>query len=262
MSDVTPLDDEPTLVGSGPLYPAAGEQPPEHSQPQGTGPLPIASSADEPVNGGSADANGSAWAPPSVAPSPYAPPPSQYAPPPYATPAYPSPQPVDADATAAMRLPYATAVSNAGVEVLSCPECGAMQQVSLSRRDASDFCRSCDYPLFWTPARVQRDRDDAGSDLSLRRLPGTVGRATIASLRCPHCFEPNAVTAQTCVRCGLPMVVAEQPPPPTVYVPPPPPPPVQLVPDKGVAWWVWALIGLAVTATVVLVALILTHAIG
>jgi hypothetical protein len=47
-----------------------------------------------------------------------------------------------------------------------------------------------------------------------------------------------------------------------VYVPPPPPPPVEYLPEKGVGWWVWALIGLAVTATVVLIALMLTHTIG
>jgi hypothetical protein len=252
MSDVTPLDDEPTLVGSGPLYPPPGGAAPD-ADPNAAPPLPMAADPDGgSVESGSADsiASTAPWVPPPA--SAYAPP----APSPY------SAQPADADATAALRLPYPPPMAGGAVEVLSCPECGAMQQVSVSRRDASDFCRSCDYPLFWTPARVQRDRDDAANDLSLRRLPGTVGRATIASLRCPHCFEPNAVTAQTCVRCGLPMVLVDQPPPPMVYVPPPPPPPVEYLPEKGVGWWVWALIGLAVTATVVLIALMLTHTIG
>lgn len=148
-------------------------------------------------------------------------------------------------------------------EVLTCPECGATQRVTLNRREAADFCRHCDYPLFWTPTRVQRDLEAGSNELALRRLPGTVGRATVASLTCPHCAEPNALTAQTCIRCGLTLhPVAPPPPPPPVYVPPPPLPPVYVEPERGVPWWVWALIGLAFAVTVTLVVLIVTHTIG
>ncbi len=89
-------------------------------------------------------------------------------------------------------------------EFITCPECGTTASVTLNRRDSVDFCRNCDYPLFWTPSKIIRDPADS-SDESLRRLPGTVGRATIASLACPFCYEPNALSAQTCVRCGKPM---------------------------------------------------------
>src|SRR3954470_24504042 len=65
-------------------------------------------------------------------------------------------------------------------EVITCPECGTSAQVTLNRRDSVDFCRTCDYPLFWTPSKVIRDPAD-NNDESLRRLPGTVGRATVAS---------------------------------------------------------------------------------
>src|SRR5262245_26909484 len=37
---------------------------------------------------------------------------------------------------------------------VTCPECGTVGVVALTRRDATDFCRNCDYPLFWTPAQI------------------------------------------------------------------------------------------------------------
>jgi hypothetical protein len=135
-------------------------------------------------------------------------------------------------------------------EVLTCPECGNVQSVSLNHRDATDFCNNCDYPLFWTPARVQRDRDAAASDLSLRRLPGTVGRATIASKPCPHCSEPNAFSAQVCVRCGLSLNPVAPPPPPPAPVYLPPPAPVYEEPEKQIPWWVWVLVGFTVVLLV------------
>jgi hypothetical protein len=153
----------------------------------------------------------------------------------------------------------------AATELVSCPECGTTAMVTLNRRDSRDFCRNCDYPLFWTPSRVLTDRELDANDQALRRLPGTVGRATVASLICPHpnCGEPNPVTAQTCVRCGLPLhVVAPPPPPPVVYVPPPPAPVLAPEPEQRVAWWVWALIGVGLAITVVLVVLILTGHLG
>jgi hypothetical protein len=147
------------------------------------------------------------------------------------------------------------------VEIITCPECGTSAQVTLNRRDSVDFCRTCDYPLFWTPSKVLRE-PGSNNDESLRRLPGTVGRATLASLACPFCSEPNALSAQTCVRCGRPMhlVEAAPPPPPApVYIAPPPPAPE---PKQKVAWWVWALLALGAAALIALVVLIATHTIG
>jgi hypothetical protein len=135
---------------------------------------------------------------------------------------------------------------------VTCPECGTVALVNLTRREAEDFCRNCDYPLFWTPSKILLDR--AGlSDDSLRRLPGTVGRVTVASFPCPHCAEPNQLTAIDCVRCGRPLrpVHFEPPPPMPVYVPPPPlePEPVK----RGVPWWVWfAILLMVITVTLVL----------
>ena len=145
-------------------------------------------------------------------------------------------------------------------EFLTCPECGTTAQVTLNRRDSIDFCRNCDYPLFWTPSKIFRDPSAENAE-SLRRLPGTVGRATVASLACPFCYEPNALSAQTCMRCGRPMhPVAEAPAPTPVYVPPPP---VALPePDSKVAWWVWVLLGLGAAALIALIVLITTHTIG
>jgi hypothetical protein len=126
--------------------------------------------------------------------------------------------------------------------------------VTLTRRDASDFCRNCDYPLFWTPSKILLDRANL-SDESLRRLPGTVGRVTVASFRCPHCAEPNQLTAVDCIRCGRPLrpVHYEQPPVPVYLSPPPPPEPE---PERGIPWWVWA----AILMMVVAVTLILLYA--
>ena len=123
---------------------------------------------------------------------------------------------------------------------VTCPECGAVQDVHLNRRESIDFCRNCDFPLFWTPSEVIRDRG-AGDGEGLRRLPGTVGRSTLASTACPHCAELNLVTAEICIRCGQPMhpVAALPPPPEPVYIPPPPPV-LEAPPPKDVPWWVWA----------------------
>ncbi len=136
---------------------------------------------------------------------------------------------------------------------VTCPECGTQATVALSERDAADFCARCDYPLFWTPQTIQLgDRDTDGD--TLRRLPGTAGQVTVASIPCPHCGEVNPLAAETCTRCGLPMVVVPPPEPepapePVVVVPPPPPP----VPEPRSLWWVWTLLGVT---TLVLVALL------
>jgi hypothetical protein len=175
----------------------------------------------------------------------------------------PAPLPVGAPtapaaATAAMPT-VLPAPTSAAIEVVTCPSCGTTAQVTLNRRESVDFCRNCDYPLFWTPSKIFRDPADMGDD-SLRRLPGTVGRATLAALPCPTCSEPNALSAEICVRCGSPMhlVVEEAPPPPPVVVEAPPPAPE---PVKKVAWWVWAMLVLGAVALVALIVLITTHTI-
>lgn len=133
---------------------------------------------------------------------------------------------------------------------VTCPECGAVQDVYLNRRDAVDFCHNCDFPLFWTPSDVVRDLG-AGDGDALRRLPGTVGRTTLASMACPNCAELNLVSAQVCVRCGQPMhpVVEAPPPPEPIYIPPPPV--VEPEPEHGVPWWVWVLVGGIIAAMIV-----------
>lgn len=155
----------------------------------------------------------------------------------------PTPQPTQA---APQPQPVAPAPSPApGVanETVTCPECGATQYVNLNRRDSTDFCRRCDFPLFWVPSRVTRDHNPATSGESLRRLPGTGGATRLASIACPHCAERNPATAETCARCGRSMRLESPPPPPQpVYVPPPAPEP-EPEPAQGVPWWVWTLIG-------------------
>lgn len=152
----------------------------------------------------------------------------------------------------------AVATELTGSDLVSCPECGTSAMVTLNRRDAHDFCRNCDYPLFWTPNAIVRDGNGFTSGESLRRLPGTLGRATVAFTPCPHCAEPNTITAVTCVRCHLPMVIVEALPEPVpVYVPPPPEPEPE--PEaRGVPWWVWALLAAGAVITITLIVLALT----
>jgi hypothetical protein len=146
-------------------------------------------------------------------------------------------------------------------ERVVCPECGTAAVITLNRRDSVDFCKQCDFPLFWTPTAIMRDEAARANDESLRRLPGTVGRVTVASVPCPHCAEPNLLSAQVCVRCGLPMrVVAQAAPLAPVYVPPPPEPVAE--PETGVPWWVWAAIAIILAATIALIVLGVTGVIG
>ena len=140
-------------------------------------------------------------------------------------------------------------------EPVTCPECGTTTTIALNRRESADFCPNCDFPLFWTPSAVLRADSMRAAEDALRRLPGTVGRATVASVACPHCAEPNQLSAQVCVRCGLPMQVVEEPPPPVpVYVPPPPVEP-EPEPERTVPWWVWLLLGLGVALLITLAVL-------
>ncbi len=138
-------------------------------------------------------------------------------------------------------------------ELVTCPECGQIAQIDPAHREAGDFCRKCDYPLFWARSLVVLPSgEDTGA--SLRRLPGTAGRAATASVPCPHCGEPNSPIADNCLRCGLPMrpVAAPPPEPEPVFVPmveaePGPEPP------EDYPWW-WVL--LVVLSVVVIGALV------
>lgn len=132
-------------------------------------------------------------------------------------------------------------------ELVHCPECGHVATVNPHSRDCADFCRNCDYPLFWAVTRVVALSRNS-QDESLRRLPGTVGRVTVASLACPHCAEPNPVTGMNCVRCGLSL--APLPAPPPMIEAPPPPTPVLIAAPAPLSW-IW--IALMVAAFVILV---------
>jgi hypothetical protein len=136
---------------------------------------------------------------------------------------------------------------------ITCPECGTVSVVALTRRDATDFCHNCDYPLFWTPAEILHG-SDRPSDDSLRRLPGTGGRVTVGSIQCPHCSEANPLSAHVCIRCGglmNPPAPAPEPEPVALPLPPPPPPPP--APTPRTPWWVWAI---GISTLLILIALI------
>ncbi len=162
---------------------------------------------------------------------PYAPP-QQYSAPPYAGPA-----PLTSPGPDLPLLLGPDGIAPTG-DLVTCPECGEMATVDAAKRNSQDFCRNCDFPLFWARSTViLPSGQETGA--SLRRLPGTVGRAATAALLCPHCGEPNSPTAQTCVRCLLSLHPVEPPPPVPVYLPPPPPPPVPVPMGREYPlWWI------------------------
>jgi hypothetical protein len=124
-----------------------------------------------------------------------------------------------ADPTVAPAAPPAAAGADDPITV-TCPECGTVCYLRAGTRLASDFCPSCDYPVFW--ARPSGPAPVAGSgDDSLRRAPGASGAAAVATIACPVCAELNLPTALTCVRCGSSMT--PPPPPPTPPLPEPAP---------------------------------------
>lgn len=135
-----------------------------------------------------------------------------------------------------------------------CPECGTTATITVNRREAEDFCRRCDFPLFWTPAAIVLDTSSGPSSDALRRLPGTAGRVTVGKLDCPHCRESNPVTESHCLRCqgDLHPVIAPPPAAP-VALPPPPAPEPAPEPDPVTPWWVWAGIALTVLLAIALV---------
>lgn len=160
------------------------------------------------------------------------------APMPAETPVMPAPEPPSARAEAA------------------CPSCGTVGVADFARRDAGDFCAVCDYPLFWSRDRVVLPSNDAPDDSGLRRLPGTAGRAALASLLCPTCAEPNPATGVTCVRCGSDL----HPKPVVAPVVEAPLPVVEVEPEPaGRPWWPIILAGaLALVALAVVLVIVYT----
>lgn len=139
-------------------------------------------------------------------------------------------------------------IGDSPATVLTCPECGTRTPVTLSRRDAQDFCPSCDYPMFWArPEQVAGAPEPYGDD-ARRRLPGASGATQLATVPCPSCGELNVPGAWLCIRCDSPMVVA---PPPVPEAPPMPEPVVVPEPVRVPQttrsfpyWWFAAMIAL------------------
>ncbi|MGS0688168.1 hypothetical protein ACVBEQ_23920 [Nakamurella sp. GG22] len=168
--------------------------------------------------------------------------------------------PDDAAAGSPAHAPIPALALTAGTapagELVTCPECGQVATVDMARRQADDFCSSCDFPLFWARGQViPAGGEDSGA--SLRRLPGTVGRAATAALICPHCAEPNPPAGEICIRCSLSLHPVEIPEPePVIFVPLPPPPAPR--PERTFDWWwVVALVTvlIAIAAVVTLISL-------
>ncbi|QDB79133.1 MULTISPECIES: hypothetical protein [Georgenia] len=137
---------------------------------------------------------------------------------------------------------------------LSCPECGTTAEVVLSRRAAEDFCRACDYPLFWArPEHAVLEEAPSGDD-ARRRLPGSLGTTRLATVPCPHCVELNLPGAELCLRCGSTMTPPPAPVPLPAPLPEPVPEPVVEEPPAAPVrfpWWWLASVGLLVGAVVV-----------
>lgn len=134
------------------------------------------------------------------------------------------------------RTMHQSPVADDGLEVVTCPDCGAMTPIDSAQRRAEDFCPQCDSPLFWARSVIVHDTGEQ-SGASLRRLPGTVGRAATAGVPCPHCTEPNSPTAVLCIRCGgemNPAPVAA----PVIMAPEPEPAPIP-EPEPTTRWWWW-----------------------
>jgi hypothetical protein len=132
------------------------------------------------------------------------------------------------------------------VSEVTCPTCGTVSQLDVNR-EAQAFCRVCDYPLFWIRAAGSGEGESGvGDEGGLRRLPGTAGLVTVATVSCWNCDERNPINAIYCIRCGLNLHPAppeyHAPAPPPEFVPEPepvvPPPKKPLIPPE----WIPALV--------------------
>jgi hypothetical protein len=147
---------------------------------------------------------------------------------------------------------------------ITCPSCGTEAMLERVTRSADEFCRKCDYPLFWAPipttlASLEGEEDSA--ETTLRRLPGANGRRAVASIPCPTCAELNPPTSLVCHRCNGPMVLPDEPEPepePEAELEPmPAPEPIEIPEERSTLWW-W--IALALGLVIVTVAVILLAA--
>ncbi|HWL41337.1 MAG TPA: hypothetical protein VNQ73_00235 [Ilumatobacter sp.] len=132
---------------------------------------------------------------------------------------------------------------------VTCPECGTVTELPAIRRAADEFCRHCDYPLFWTPSAAPMTSPGGNAATALRRLPGAGGRQRIGSKDCPACGELNPLGATDCLRCGANL--DPKPPEPVVEELPPPAPEPEPEPVKRTPWWWWLVLAGVVTAAVV-----------
>ncbi len=136
---------------------------------------------------------------------------------------------------------------------LACPECGTVSTAHVGRRQASDFCPVCDYPLFWASGTVAKGVRPSAADTT-RRAPGLAGARELAAVACPACGELNEPGAIICYRCAAVMEV----PVPPVPAPVPLPQPVVVVKEVEPCghppiWWVvvaTAMVSVAMTITV------------
>lgn len=135
---------------------------------------------------------------------------------------------------------------------LTCPECGTVTELPAIRRAADEFCRHCDYPLFWTPSAVPVAAATGNSATALRRLPGAGGRQRIGSKDCPACGELNPLGSSHCLRCDADLD-PKAPEPIVELTPPPPPVPAdfEVDPATPTPWWWWLVLMGVLTAAVV-----------
>lgn len=133
---------------------------------------------------------------------------------------------------------------------LACPECGSVVPVALARRDASGFCPTCDFPMFWArPEDAAGEPTEAG-DGARRRSPGVAGENPLSTVPCPGCGELNLPGAWICIRCGGAMIPEPEPEP----LPPPEPAPVlepEPVPEPVPEPFPWLLMAAAVVIAAV-----------
>jgi hypothetical protein len=146
-----------------------------------------------------------------------------------------------------------SATTNGSMTQVTCPECATITTVSATGRAASDFCPSCDYPLFWAGSSGGRGATDTTSEDALYRAPGTSGASAPSAIACPACGERNPPNGDLCLRCGSELHPAPAPAP----EPPQAPQPIVINPPAQVVecahWPSWAVATIASLVTAVLV---------
>lgn len=140
---------------------------------------------------------------------------------------------------------------------VTCPSCGTVSHFEDLGRDGEAFCRVCDFPLFWARAPRQEGVSVDGADEGLRRLPGTGGRVTLATVDCPVCTERNVLSATICIRCGADLYAVPAPPPPVVVPEPEPPTEAVVVPPPPRRIWPWVLLAVLLVLGVVALIVVL-----